>query len=67
MSLQKLLGTSGMGIVPVPQIAAESLVKSGQLIEIGRPPGFFVDYYLVAASRKIENPISARLLKEFRI
>jgi LysR family transcriptional activator of nhaA len=67
MSLQKLLGTSGMGIVPVPQIAAESLVKSGQLIEIGRPSGFFVDYYLVATSRKIENPISSRLLKEFRI
>jgi LysR family transcriptional activator of nhaA len=67
MSLQKLMGTSGMGIVPIPLIAADGFVKNGQLVEIGRPAGFFVDYYLVATSRKIENPISMRLLKEFRL
>jgi len=67
ISLQKLMGIKGLGIIPLPQFAAAGPVRAGQLIEIGRPPNFFVDYYMVAASRKIENPISSRLLKEFRL
>lgn len=67
MSLLKLLCVEGMGLIPAPQIAVADLIASGDLVEIGRPAGIFEEFYLVSASRKIENPISAQLIRSFRI
>ncbi len=66
-SLQKLLGVDGMGILPVTEISVRDSVSKGDLIDLGRLPGVFEEIFLVSASRKIENPISSRLMKSLQI
>lgn len=66
-SLQKLMGLDGMGIIPVPAFAVEDLLKSGALVSLGTLPGVFEELYLVAASRRIENPISSQIMTSFKL
>jgi LysR family transcriptional activator of nhaA len=63
-SLQKLFGFEEMGLLPLPKVGIESSRDSVGLIELGVLPGVSVEYFLVAASRRIENPISSRLMKD---
>ncbi len=65
-SLQKILGARAIGVIPVPELAVEDLVKKGELMMLGRLEGVFEEIYLVSASRKIENPVASRLFREFR-
>jgi LysR family transcriptional activator of nhaA len=66
-ALQKILGVDGLGVVPLPELAAASLVKSKELIEIGKLKGVTESIYLISGKRKIENPVSEALLRDFRI
>jgi LysR family transcriptional activator of nhaA len=66
-SLQKLMGIDGLGILPIPIFAVEDLIKAGSLVSLGELPGVFEEFYLVAASRKIENPVSSQIMKSFRL
>lgn len=66
-SLQKLMGIDGIGILPIPTFAVEDLLKAGNLVALGQLPGVYEEFYLVAASRKIENPISSQIMKSFRL
>lgn len=66
-SLQKLMAAEGIGIIPIPTFAIEDHIKAGSLIVLGQLPGVFEEFYLVAASRKIENPISSQIMKSFRL
>ncbi|MBU6153032.1 MAG: LysR family transcriptional regulator [Bdellovibrionales bacterium] len=64
-ALQKILGMEGIGMIPLTHFAAETHVKSKKLIRIGDLAGVEEVLYLVSAKRRIENPISNFLLKEF--
>jgi LysR family transcriptional activator of nhaA len=66
-SLQKLMGAEGIGILPIPAFAVADLLQTGSLIVLGQLRGVFEEFYLVAASRRIENPISSRLMKSFHL
>lgn len=66
-SLQKILGTRGIGLLPLSAPAAHGLVKKGELIEIGALEGVTEEIFLVAANRKIENPIASQLLRRFAL
>jgi LysR family transcriptional activator of nhaA len=66
-SLQKLLGTSGVGLIPIAEPAAEDLIRDKSLIRIGRLEGVFEEFWLMSASRKNENPIAARMMRSFQI
>lgn len=66
VSLQRLLGVNGIGLIPVPRVALQEM-QEDDLVELGELPGVFEEYYLVSASRKIENPISSKVLKSFSI
>lgn len=66
-SLQKLMALDGIGIIPIPTFAIEEQIRAGSLIVLGQLPGVFEEFYLVAASRKIENPISSQIMKSFRL
>ncbi|MGZ9130151.1 MAG: LysR family transcriptional regulator [Candidatus Binatia bacterium] len=66
-SLQKLMGVDGIGIIPIPTFAVEDLLKAGSLMVLGQLPGVYEELYLVAASRKVENPISSQIMKSFRL
>lgn len=64
---QKLLGIHGVGLVPIPLPAVDEHLRKKELIQIGRLEGVEEQIFFVSASRKIENPISARLMKSFHL
>jgi LysR family transcriptional activator of nhaA len=64
-ALQKLLGVNGVGLVVLPEIAAEELVAEKKLFSLGRLEGVTEEIWLVAARRKIENPVASRLMRNF--
>lgn len=66
-SLQKILGAEGIGLIPVAEPAVRSHLKSGELVKIGALDGVFEEFFLVSASRRIENPVSRELLKSFSL
>lgn len=67
IALKKLTASSGIGILPTATHTVTKQVLSGDLIEIGRLEGVEEQLLLVSASRKIENPVAAKLMKEFQI
>lgn len=66
-SLQKLFGIEGLGLIPLSNPAAAPYLRSGELIKIGDISTVQEEFYLLAASRKIENPISSKLIKSFKL
>jgi LysR family transcriptional activator of nhaA len=66
-SLQRLMGMDGLGLLPLPSFAVDDLISAGSLILLGTLPGLFEEFYLVAASRKIENPVSSQIMKSFHL
>ena len=66
-SLQKLMGISGMGLIPIPYIAAKNLVKEKKLHLIGTLKQVYDEYLLVSAKRWVENPYVARVVNEYKI
>jgi len=66
-SLQKILGSKAVGIIPIAKIAARGLLERGILINLGEVEGVFEDIFLVSSTRKIENPISSHLYKHFTL
>lgn len=64
-SLQKLLGSAGLGLIPIAEAAAEDLIREKGLVKIGRLEDVQEEFWLIAAARKIENPIAARLMRSF--
>lgn len=63
-NLQKLMGANDWGVIVVPTFAVEDLVARKELVHLGYLDGVYEEFFLVAASRKIENPISSRIMKE---
>ncbi|MBK9293409.1 MAG: LysR family transcriptional regulator [Oligoflexia bacterium] len=66
-SLQKIIGSDGLGLMALSSFEAGLLLKETGLKKIGTLPGVFEEIYLVAAARKIENPISSALFKSFSL
>jgi LysR family transcriptional activator of nhaA len=64
---QKLLGLHGIGLVPAPLPAVSEYLQKKEFIEIGRLEGVEEHIFMVSASRKIENPISAKLMRSFQV
>lgn len=67
MSLQKILGGRGVGLLPVSTMAVRGLIKRGELIELGTLEGVNEEIFLVSAERRIENPVANELLKSFAL
>lgn len=66
-SLQKLLGKEGVGLIPIVEAGAEDLIKEKKLVVLGALEGIYEEIWLMAANRKIDNPVVARLMKEFSL
>lgn len=66
-SLQKLLGTHGSGLLPLARPAVEDMLQSKELFVIGELEGTYEDLWLVAGERKIQNPIAAHLMRNFKV
>jgi LysR family transcriptional activator of nhaA len=66
-SLQSLLGEQGVGLIPIANVVAKDLVKEKKLVILGTLKGVREEIWLMAANRRIENPIAAKLMKEFSL
>ena len=64
-ALQKLMGVDGLGLIPLSSVAAQSYVKEKKLYEIGKIPGVYEEIFFLSLSRKIENPISSHIMRNF--
>ena len=64
-SIQKLLGTQGMGLIPLPEFAGVDLVKEKKLVKLGTLPSVTEDFWLASSPRKFQNPIAMSLMKNF--
>lgn len=66
-SLQKLMGTHGDGLIPIALPAAEELIANKELINLGALPDVHEELWLIAAQRRIENPVAAAIMKNFKL
>lgn len=67
MMVQKLMATKGTGVIAAPKFAVKEYLSEKSLFLIGELEGVYEELYLVAASRKIENPIAIDLMRSFKI
>lgn len=65
-SLQKLFAREGIGLAPLSEVQMKDLVKEG-LQKVGTLKGVYEDVWLVSAHRKLENPIAAKIVKNFSL
>lgn len=65
-SLQRLLAAHGVGLTPLSEIGSEEAKNHG-LKKLGRLKGIFEEVWLIAAERKIENPVASKLMKTFSL
>jgi LysR family transcriptional activator of nhaA len=63
-SLQKLLASNGIGLAPFSETGLHS---EENLIRLGRLKGVYEEVWLISAQRKLENPISAKLMDTFSL
>jgi LysR family transcriptional activator of nhaA len=66
-SLQKLMGSSGLGLIPLAESEATELVREKSLVKIGKLDNVAEEFWLITTARKVENPIAAQLAKTFTL
>lgn len=66
-SLQKLLGASGVGLIPIAETSAAELVRDKSLIRLGRLENVSEDFWIITSARKVENPVAASLARSFAL
>jgi len=67
IAVKKLMAISGLGLIPAATHTVTRQILAGELVEIGQLQGVYEDLFLVTASRKVENPIAAKLMQSFQI
>jgi LysR family transcriptional activator of nhaA len=63
--LQILLGESGVGLLPISELAARDSVQEGKLIPLGKLTQVFEEVWLISANRRMEDPSLSLLSKTF--
>ena len=63
-SLQKVLAQKGIGLAPFSAVEG---TKETNLIQIGQLKNVYEEIWLISTQRKIENPIAARLMKNYNL
>lgn len=67
VAMKKLLAVDGVGLLPAASHTVARQILSGDLVELGKIQGANEDLYLVTRQRKIENEVSAYLMKNFSL
>jgi LysR family transcriptional regulator, transcriptional activator of nhaA len=63
--VQKLLAIEELGLTVIPEFAVREYLEKKDLFRIGVLKNLYEDHFLISASRKIENPLAAILMKTF--
>ena len=66
-SLQNLMCSYGDGVMALALPVAEEMVATKELIIIGALQSVYEELWLIAAHRRIQNPVAAAIMKDFRI
>lgn len=66
-SLMRLLLHQGLGVAPVTESSVRDLLQSKELVVLGTLPGVTEELWLISGERKLDNPVAAHLMKEFKI
>ena len=66
-SLQKLMATHDLGLMVAATPAVEELIHDKDLIVIGQLQGVYEEYWAISAHRKIQHPITQKLMKHLKI
>lgn len=64
-SLMKSLAVEGHGLIVASETAVHEHLRSGELRLIGSLGDFYEEIWLIAAQRKIQNPIAKELMRNF--
>lgn len=67
IEVQKRLGISGLGVIPISLGAVKEELESGSLVILGKIPQVMEQIWITSASRKIENPLALKIMKSFRL
>ncbi len=64
-SLMKSLAVEGHGLAIIAETAVRGALREGLLFKIHSLEGFSEELWLIAAQRKLQNPVAEKLVKEF--
>lgn len=64
-SLMKNLAVEGHGLIVASETAVQEHLRNGELRLIGSLGEFYEEIWLIAAQRKIQNPIAKELMRSF--
>ena len=67
IEVQKLIALSGHGLIPIALPAVKEQLREGSLIQLGELQHMSEQLWLTSASRRVQNPIAAKLIKQFHI
>lgn len=67
ISLKQLMAAEGLGLIPAAPHHVDRQLKSKELIQIGELTGVSEELFLVAAQRRVSNPLAAKLMKSFTV
>lgn len=66
-ALKKLMAVNAMAMIPAASHTVQRQIHSGELILIGEMSNVTEELYLIAAHRKIGNPVAAELMRSFTL
>jgi LysR family transcriptional activator of nhaA len=58
------LALEGRGLIVIAEMAVKAAVEKGDLVKIGDLGSHTEELWLIAAQRKIQNPVANHLMKE---
>jgi LysR family transcriptional activator of nhaA len=64
-ALMKTLAADGQGLIVIGEHAARAALQDGAMFKIGELEGHIEEIWLIAAQRKIQNPIAKEIMKDF--
>lgn len=65
--VQKLLAQQQIGLTVAPEFAVRDYLEKKELFLIGRLENVFEELFLIAASRRVENPVASLLMDRFQL
>jgi LysR family transcriptional regulator, transcriptional activator of nhaA len=66
-SLQKSICIHGDSLICIATQAVAELVKNKEFVVIGTLPDIMDELWLISAERKLQNPVAAKIMKEFKL
>lgn len=66
-SLLRLMVASGAGLAAFSQHSVEDMLAAKEIFSLGEIDNVHEEFWLVAGERRIQNPVAAHLMKNFRL